>query len=245
MNSNVTSPTRLPIAMLHHVADESAWSSLAPFIIQKKTFSLFLDSIERANRWGQSLEKASKTNPGKSVAITFDDCGRHLLDFAIPELTRRGMTASFFFPTAHLSGFNTWDVQEGKPKVELMTSNDLVSLHSLGMEIGTHGHDHIHLAELPEKEALKQLKQSKSILDSILGQPIANMAWPYGSTPKNAYQLLLDSGHKLGCSIFSSKGDNSSLRRFIVHDGDTAKSFALKFGTGYRVYRSCTDWRKC
>ena len=82
----------LPIAMLHHVADRDDWMSLHPFLIKKETFLLFLNAIESkglVTTTFKLLDSENRAPRNNELIITFDDCGRHLLDFAIPELQKR------------------------------------------------------------------------------------------------------------------------------------------------------------
>ena len=233
-----------PIAMLHHVEDRADWASLSPYCIQRGTLSLLLDHIERKGKKGVSLAKALAKPDRKNVVLTFDDGAQHLWDYAIPELLKRGMTASFFIPTHHIGQTNSWDVAEGRAEVQLMDSAAIRELKAIGMEVGGHSHQHIRLGEIEETHVLHELTTSKAILDDLLEANIQSMAWPYGSVPIDAPGLLHKTGWKTGLAIFSPDSNPARLRRFIVHDGDTARSIRLKCGPLYKVYRSAIDRRK-
>ena len=97
----------LPIAMLHHVEDREDWTSLQPYCIERITFVRLLNQLERNGKKGVSLSEALETPCRKNVVLTFDDGAQHLWDFAIPELLKRGMTASFFIPTQPKRLINT------------------------------------------------------------------------------------------------------------------------------------------
>lgn len=230
------------IAMFHHVSDHTDWHSLDPFRVRQKTFSKFLDTVERAELQSTTFHlSTNKASAAKQVFITFDDCGKHLLDWAVPELQRRNMVASFFMPTAHLGGINDWDVDEGRSRVDLMNEADLLDLHRAGMEIGGHSHRHVHLGRLDGHQVTEELRASSEILESITGSKPISMAYPFGSIPENAKDLINEAGFEVACSIFSPKQTVSSLRRFIVHDGDTERSLRAKLSPLYRTYRTVTD----
>ena len=137
-----------PIAMLHHVEDRTDWASLSPYCIQRETFSLLLDCIERMGKKGVSLATALAKPDRKNVVLTFDDGAQHLWDYAIPELLKRGMTASFFIPTHHMGQTNSWDVAEGRAEVQLMDTKAIRELKAVGMEVGGHSHQHIRLGDM-------------------------------------------------------------------------------------------------
>jgi peptidoglycan/xylan/chitin deacetylase (PgdA/CDA1 family) len=231
-----------PIAMFHHVSDRDDWKSLNPFKVRQRTFSMFLDSVEEAQLRTTTFRlSAESEDTSRSIHITFDDCGKHLLDWAVPELQRRKMVASFFMPTAHLGGINQWDVDEGRSRVDLMNESDLLDLHRAGMEIGGHSHRHVHLGRLDSRQVSQELSASSKILESIIGTKPVSMAYPFGSIPENTWELLSQAGYEVACSIFSPKQTAASLRRFIVHDGDTERSLRMKLTPLYRTYRSISD----
>ena len=233
-----------PIAMLHHVEDRADWASLSPYCIQRKTFCLLLDHIERMGKNGVSLATALAKPDRKNVVLTFDDGAQHLWDYAIPELLKRGMTASFFIPTNHMGQTNSWDVAEGRAEIQLMDDTAIRDLKVAGMEVGGHSHQHLRLGDIEKDQVLHELTTSKAILDDLLSEDVRSMAWPYGSVPSGAPELMQKTGWKTGLAIFSPDSNPTRLRRFIVHDGDTPRSIRLKCGPLYKAYRSAMDRRK-
>ena len=233
-----------PIAMLHHVSNRSDWGDLRPFVIQEATFMRFCDAIENTGRQTQTFREASDTSVGKNMIITFDDCGKHLLDFAVPELIRRQMKAVFFMPTAHLGETNSWDVAEGRSAVELMDASDLKELQRLGMEIGGHSHHHVHLGRLSPEALRVELATCQSTLTEILGESAKSFAYPFGSIPTDATSAFSEHGFEFACAIFSPVQAAHQLRRFIIHDEDSALAMRLKMTNVYAWYRALTDHRK-
>jgi peptidoglycan/xylan/chitin deacetylase (PgdA/CDA1 family) len=230
--------------MFHHVSNRADWGDLKPFVIQEATFLRFLDSIERAGRMTQTFSQSADSPRGRNIILTFDDCGKHLLDFVVPELIARKMQAVFFMPTAHLGKTNDWDVAEGRSAVELMDASDLQELHRLGMEIGGHSHRHVHLGRLDRHSLHQELALCQQTLTEIVGLPARAFAFPFGSIPENAQDVLTAQGFSFACAIFSPAQSAHQLRRFIVHDGDNTWSMMLKMNTLYRWYRAFTDERK-
>lgn len=183
--------------------------------------------------------------PTKKIIISFDDCPKHLFDFAIPELVKRKMKAVFYMPTAHINGYNSWDVQEGKARVELMTEQDLLVLSELGMEVGGHSHHHVKLNGSMNPGAIQyEISHCKKILESIVGKPLISFAFPFAVIPVGYKNYLLNAGYLFGCSIYQPFENRFALRRFIYHDGDTVKSLQQKLSWQYRIYRKLTDQLK-
>lgn len=236
-----------PIAMLHHVSDRTDWRSLQPFVISRTTFCRFLDAIERSKlvteTFASQEQDVSDTEEKKAVVITFDDCGEHLLDFAVPELMRRGMKAVFFVPTAHIGKSNVWDVKNGRAQVTLMSHAQLRALQVLGMEIGGHSHHHIHLARVSDEQLEAEISMCQQELTAMLGHSATSFAYPFGSIPSNL-DVLKRNGFLNGCAIFSHSNTLLQRRRFIVHDGDTPNSLAFKLSKWYGLYRAFADRRQ-
>jgi peptidoglycan/xylan/chitin deacetylase (PgdA/CDA1 family) len=236
----------LPIAMLHHVSNKSEWNSMKPFVIREETFLRFLNTLEQGGYVTTTFQNLKTTSPSKkkkSVIITFDDCGAHLLDFVVPELIRRRMSAVFYIPTAQIGGYNEWNVEKGMSRVPLMDAADLVYLKGKGMEIGAHSHDHVHLARISVEQQIEQFKSCQRILTNILGTPCTSFCYPYGSIPEDSAKLLEDNGFEEACAIFSPNQSNHQLRRFIVHDKDTPLSLRLKLSPAYSLMRFIKDAR--
>lgn len=230
--------------MLHHVDDRSDWASLQPYCIRRDKFVEFLNTLEKSGLKAVSFNQAVQNLNRRNVVITFDDGAAHLWDFVIPELRTRSMSATFFIPTHHIGQSNSWDMEEGRAEVQLMDEHQIVALKKAGMEVGGHSHHHIRLGEVDEEQVKEELRASKRMLDTLLNQDTHTLAWPYGSVPANAESLLKQTGWKYGLSIFSSIASAWSMRRFIVHNGDSEKSLRLKCSPLYGVYRSLTDRRK-
>lgn len=63
----------------------------------------------------------------------------------------------------------------------LLSHEGVQQLHACGVEIGGHTIDHVWLAASPAEEQLRQIVESKSTLEEILGEPIVSFSYPYGS----------------------------------------------------------------
>jgi peptidoglycan/xylan/chitin deacetylase (PgdA/CDA1 family) len=232
-----------PIAMLHHVSDDPAHESLKPYCIGRRSFTRLLDYLERHGYETVTFAGLENDRSGtkKRVILSFDDCPLHLLDFAVPELCRRGMKGVFYMPAAHLGGYNSWDVEEGRARVELMNAGHLQQLEKLGMEIGGHSWRHIKLKDLPAGKAAEEVQQCRNILEGIVTGPLLSFAWPFGSVPADHKRILTDAGFRYGLSIYQPFENRQALRRFIYHDGDTEKTLAKKLSLVYKTYRLLTD----
>lgn len=229
------------------MSDSPQYNSLKPYSISKKIFLQLLHYLEThqflTTTFASIQNKcASSTQQGRQVILTFDDCSKSLLDYAIVQLEKRNMKAVFFMPTAYIGKTNSWNVQEGKASIELMDDRDLQALVQLKCEVGSHGHNHIKLGLVKNAATLQyQLTESKKIIEGITGKPATAFCYPYGSVPVGYKNYLQQAGYTTGSSIYQPYESRYALRRFIYHDGDTDSTIGRKLSGVYKVYRRLID----
>ncbi len=107
--------------------------------------------------------------PSRPVVLTFDDGYAHFFTAAVPVLLSHGFTATSFV----VSGRMGWG--------GYMTPSQVVAADSMGFTIGAHTVDHVSLAAQPAARATWEMKQSKLTLEELLGHPVVDFAYPYGS----------------------------------------------------------------
>lgn len=111
--------------------------------------------------------------PSHPVVLTFDDGYADFYTTAIPVLQSHGFTATNFV----ISGRMGWG--------GYMTPSQVVAADGMGFTIGAHTVDHVALAGQTPARAAWEIKQSKVTLEGLLGHPVLDFAYPYGSF--NAY----------------------------------------------------------
>lgn len=237
----------LPIAMLHYISDDPAHESLNAYCIKRKAFLQLLNYIESNNYEtitfaDISTDKNTLRTSSKKIILTFDDCPRHLFDFAIPEMIKRKMKGSFYMPTAHMGQYNSWDADKGAARVDLMNEAEVKELDRLGMEVGAHSHHHTQLKEITDSvKVTEEITLCKHILEDIIGKPVYSFAFPFASIPGNYKQILSQAGYQYGLSIYQKFESRWALRRFGYYDIDTEKSLHRKLSPLYKWYRRLSD----
>ncbi|HET9846935.1 MAG TPA: polysaccharide deacetylase family protein [Candidatus Dormibacteraeota bacterium] len=111
--------------------------------------------------------------PSRPVVLTFDDGYADFFTAAIPVLRSHGFTATNFVISGHM-GYGGY-----------MTPSQVVAADGMGFTIGAHTVDHVALAAQSPARAAWEIKQSKLTLEGLLGHPVLDFAYPYGSY--NAY----------------------------------------------------------
>lgn len=236
-------PSNYPILLYHHVAPKGKMDCMRPWLVFQDEFVRQLDIIlgmgyktVHLNTLFNDIESKNKTEKHK-VVVTFDDCGTDLMDYAVPELRKRGLTATFFVPVGKLGEYNDWDSSEKWPKIPIMNEANIRFLIDSGFEIGSHGVNHIDMGRCSSDVALKELKESKQQLEDLFGIPIHFFAFPFGEYPKDYFSLCSNSGYRGACGISSPykyvTENPYALRRILIHTGDTQVRFFFKMTKPY------------
>lgn len=91
-----------------------------------------------------------------------------------------------------------------------VSADDLRSMADLGMEIGSHGWDHLPYKTTPAAEVLTDVVRAKDALTAILGERIVPMfCYPYGSFATPTIDLV--SGMGYSCAVTVEVGSNTDL----------------------------------
>ncbi|MEO7684102.1 MAG: polysaccharide deacetylase family protein [Gemmatimonadaceae bacterium] len=232
------------ILMYHHVGSLQQLGVLAPFVVSPAAFRSQLDSIEARGLKVETLREVfrgrrtrDRSRSRSRVVITFDDCPRGLLEFAVPELERRGWKATFFAVAGKVGGYNDWEASTNAPRVPLMRWEDLRELAALGHEIGAHGFSHVSLRRCTPQQARFEMSRARETLEQGAGIPVRTFAYPFGEAPDGYRRLCGDTGYESSCSIFSMSarvlGDRFDIRRILVTERDTGLRMRMKLSHLY------------
>jgi peptidoglycan/xylan/chitin deacetylase (PgdA/CDA1 family) len=159
------------------------------------------------------------------VALTFDDGYRDFVEYAVPVLARHGMTGSVYVVARKLSGWSDWD----RPCARLMSAGDVRAAAAAGHEIGSHSSTHPRLSEAGTADLVREVSESREILQEVLDADITGFCYPYGSFNTSVVEAVVDAGYDYACAT----DDHNNLRRhaiprFYVGQRDTAPRLAAK-----------------
>jgi len=148
-------------------------------------------SLSRGNSVG--IIDTDKPSTAPTTAITFDDGLRSFYDRAYPMLEERGIKSTLF-PVAGLIGKRgDWDVI-GKP--QHISATMLREISNSGHEIGSHSLTHANLVWLNYDELIKELRESKLILEDITGKAVRSLSFPFGSWNRRVWEAAKSVGYE-------------------------------------------------
>ncbi len=164
-----------------------------------------------------------------SAQISIDDGNDTDVRIALPALRRAGLKAFFFVPTNRigLPGF--------------LSTDDIQALHNAGMTIGSHGCAHIEWTKVSDAAIADDVSQSIDILSTLINEPIADVAVPFGECNLRVMRVL----HNLGADrVFTSfRGRTSDgawiIRRTCVTTDTSLTEIEDLLARNYTACRRC------
>jgi peptidoglycan/xylan/chitin deacetylase (PgdA/CDA1 family) len=113
-----------------------------------------------------------------SVRITFDDGNASDIEYAMPALRRRNLTAEFFIVSGRLD-------QPGS-----LTAADAKSLVRAGMTVGSHGMRHVSWRTVDDRELSEELAGAAAVIARAAGRPVRQVACPFGSYDRRVLKTI-------------------------------------------------------
>ena len=167
------------------------------YVIAKAQWIFQMDEIFRRGFSTLSLKEANVWLEGQSVLqnplmLTFDDGLVSHYEHALPILKKLSLKAVFFVSAGFVGqkGFMNW--------------SELKGLIQQGFEVGSHGLNHVPLTDLPEAEILRELEESKKMLEDRLGTAVSSFSVPRGFFRPQIQELASKAGYQF---LFTSRFD--------------------------------------
>jgi len=186
---------RIPILMYHRI--DLLRPTLAPITkrltVDPRDFAAQMAWLQ-THGWSpisqlqlfDALEQGS-TLPPKPIMITFDDGYRDVLGKAAPVLSRLHMPATAYVITDRISGGD----------VSFLTWGMLHALERRGIAIGSHTVHHVELTGLSDGEGLRELRDSRAVLERHLGHAVQWFSYPAGAHDARTVGLVRQAGYVL------------------------------------------------
>lgn len=128
-------------------------------------------------------------------AITFDDGYLSVYEHAYPAMVERHIKATIYVVVDSIGGLNEWDRKAGDQSEQMMSAQQIKELSDAGFEIGSHTLTHPHLTELNDDDLKRELVESKSRLEDLLGKPVKSFSYPYGDCDDRVIASAIEAGY--------------------------------------------------
>lgn len=171
---------------------------------------------------GEVLTNSHTASSGKRkpLIITFDDGYLDNLENAAPLLQRYGFIANVFIIADFSRRTNWWDTPKNIAEAKLMEKDQVLSLRSMGIEIGSHGWSHRSLPLLDDVDLENEFVQSRRAAEDLLQTPVKYFAYPYGEVDERVKAAARKAGYVCAFATnsgpMSFHGDLLQVRRTII-----------------------------
>jgi len=133
-------------------------------------------------------------------SITFDDGYASVGRLALPVLAERQVPATVFVVAGAVGKTSAWDEAMGDRAEPMMDAVMVGEMAAAGMEVGSHGMSHARLTDLPDAALRAEVRDSKRLLEDLLGRPVRGFAYPYGAWDARVREAVIDAGYEYAVS---------------------------------------------
>ncbi|MBI3380098.1 polysaccharide deacetylase family protein [Candidatus Gottesmanbacteria bacterium] len=142
--------------------------------------------------------------PTKPIILTFDDGYADFYTDVFPLLAKYKIKATIYVVPGFLDKLNYMT----KKQVQEVAGSGLV-------EIASHTIHHINLKYTKAQLAQKEIFESKSQLEQLIGKSVNNFAYPYGGFNEDTIKLVEKDGYKTAASVVTGSYQSVSNRYFL------------------------------
>lgn len=181
--------TWLPIVMYHYIRTVSRSDPVGYNLsITPEHFRAQLQWLKDRGYTTLTMHEVDEVLAGRRpvpvhpVALTFDDGYRDFYTTAAPLLREQGFNATNYLPTQLVGGKN------------YMSWREIVELDAEGFEMAAHSQYHVDISKATGDRARLEVFGAKADLESHLGHPVVDWAYPYGGVSVAAAKLVREAG---------------------------------------------------
>ena len=184
-------PKKIPILMYHYIEyvtdkrDTIRQSlNITPYILEHQIQTLlnagytFITARELGEIFDGKLDI-----PKKPILLTFDDGYRDFYTDAYPIIKKYRVKATAYI----ISGFIGYRNYMAETQIKTIAQEGLV-------EIGANTVHHLSFSHAPIHEIQKELRESKTTLETLIGKSVVSFAYPNGSYDEYAMNEVEQSG---------------------------------------------------
>lgn len=209
--------------------------------------------VRRGYRGATFSESITGTHAGKTLAVTFDDAYRSVVELALPVLREYELPGTVFAPTAyigseipmHWPGIDRWHGTAHETELIPCSWPELERLIEAGWEVGSHSRTHPRLPELTDDDLITELTDSRLECEERLGVACRSIAYPYGAVNDRVADAVAAAGYSFGAElsgILRSPAEPLRWPRVGVYHRDHRLRFLLKTAGFPRALRGTKAW---
>jgi peptidoglycan/xylan/chitin deacetylase (PgdA/CDA1 family) len=242
------------MTILCYHAVEPGWSS--PLAVDPAAFEAHCAWLARHRTVVPLDEAVTRLDsagrlPSGVAALTFDDGFAGLLEHALPVLSRYGLPATVFLVAQTLTAAGQrvdWVDTPPSHALETLTLEQVQAMQAAGVTFASHSWSHTDLTRLGFRDCVRDLRDSRELLESLLGHPVRHLAYPRGRHNATVRAAAREAGytHAFALPEGPEQVDAYAVPRVGIYHGNglgrlrmkAARPYLrLRTGHGYRLAR--------
>jgi peptidoglycan/xylan/chitin deacetylase (PgdA/CDA1 family) len=194
-------------------------------------------------RWTQPIRadaQHSLANGTRYAGVTFDDGLVSFLESGLPELEKRKIPSTVFVVAERLGCYPAWPgfIPDPDSPEQTMTADQLRTLPTGLVSIGSHTLTHPTLTLLDEPRAKSELRESRLLLERTLQRQVRLFSFPHGALNKKLIEWSREAGYERVFTILPRMAFGTPhdfiVDRVAADPADWPLEFFLKLFGAYR-----------
>ncbi len=215
-------------------AEHCAWLS------SRKTVLPLREAIHRLDRSGRL--------PRGQAAITFDDGFLGLSNHALPVLVRYRLPATIFLVAETLTEAGRpvdWVDTPPAGGLTTLSREQVLEMQEAGVSFESHSFAHLDLTRLGFRDCVRDLKDSREVLESLLGRSVRLLAYPRGRHDEDVRAAASRAGYTNAFTLPEGKERPGpyAIPRVGIFGGNGVASVRLKSARPYLPVRTGRAYR--
>jgi peptidoglycan/xylan/chitin deacetylase (PgdA/CDA1 family) len=178
----------------------------------------------------------------RAIALTFDDGFRELEEHAFPVLRRCGLPATVFVVAETLTPAGRpvdWVDTPPPWPLQTLTVDQVLAARDAGVRIASHSWAHHDLTTLGEQECARDLRESRELLEDLLGEPVPYLAYPRGRHDAVVRRAAASAGFRFSFALPEQREPTGphAVPRVGVYPGNGVRGLRVKTARPYLPVR--------
>ncbi|MCP4689391.1 MAG: polysaccharide deacetylase family protein [Desulfobacterales bacterium] len=233
---------KISILMYHQVgvfsnpaAHRATFCHVRRFKAQMAYLRLFgydVISLEEALGALFGAESRDGLDRGHSVVLTFDDGYRNFKENAFPVLQKHGFPSTVFLVAGLLGKTAEWLARDGRFAPDMLDIGEVREMRAENVIFGSHTMTHPYLSRVDPAQRKREIRESKAVLEDLLGEEIRHFCYPSGDFNEAAVEEARAAGYASGLTCIrgaaTSGDDPLVLPRKAISFGDSLIGYFWK-----------------
>jgi peptidoglycan/xylan/chitin deacetylase (PgdA/CDA1 family) len=222
------------------------WSS--PLAVDPGSFAEQCAWLSRSRRVAPLLDAVSRLDgsgrlPRGQAALTFDDGFEALYEQALPVLAGYRLPATVFLVAQTLTPAGQpvdWVDTPPDHPLTTLSPEQVLDMQSRGMDFQSHSYAHLDLTRLSFDDCVRDLRDSKESLETLLGRPVPLLAYPRGLHDEGVRAAAARAGYTHAFTLPEAREQPGpyAIPRVGIYRGNSLANVRVKSTRSYLPVRT-------